>query len=66
MQDALLELDTQVARTKMEAAYRAIEIRQLELNATPESPELTELIDALHSLRALGLLLEANDAVEQR
>jgi len=67
LQDALFELDPQAARKKCEAAHKAIETRWLELNAAdPDSPELAELMDGLHTLRALGFLMEANDGVEHR
>jgi hypothetical protein len=62
LQDALLELDPQALRVKLEVADRAIEMRRLELDsaANPDSPELRELADGLHTLRALGFLTETN------
>jgi len=49
LQDALFELDPQA-------------LRRLELNSTanPDSLELAELMDGLHTLRALGFLKESN------
>ena len=62
LQDALFELDPQALRRKLEAADKAIEVRRLELNSTanPDSLELAELMDGLHTLRALGFLKESN------
>ena len=62
LQDALFELDPQALRGKLEAADKAIEMRCLELNSTanPDSLELAELIDGLHTLRALGFLKESD------
>lgn len=68
LQDALLELDPRALREKLEAAHRAIEMRRLELNSTanPDSLELSELRDGVHTLRALGFLNESNSTVEHR
>lgn len=64
--DALFELDTKALRKKLEAADQAIEMRRVELirSANPDSRELTELIDGLHTLRALGFLKESDGGVE--
>lgn len=68
LQDALFEFDPQALRGKLEAADKAIEMRRLELNSTanPDSLELAELTDGLHTVRALGFLKQSNRAVEQR
>jgi hypothetical protein len=62
LQDALFELDPQALRMKLEVAGRAIEMRRFELDsaANPDSLELAELVDGLHTLRALGFLTETN------
>ena len=66
--EALFELDTRALRKKLEAADQAIEIRRLELtrSANPDSRELAELIDGVHTLRALGFLKESDGVVEHR
>jgi hypothetical protein len=64
--DALFELDTIALRKKLEAADQAIEMRRVELtrSANPDSRELAELIDGLHTLRALGFPKESNGGAE--
>ena len=68
LQDALFELDPLALRGKLEAAAKAIEMRRAELysSADPDSVELAELMDGLHTLRALGFLKESDSAVEHR
>jgi hypothetical protein len=62
LQDALFELDPQALLGKLEAADKAMEMRRLELQSTgdPDSLELTELADGLHTLRALRFLTESH------
>jgi hypothetical protein len=68
LQDALFELDTQALRERLQAANKAIEMRRLEITSTanPDSLELAELLDGLHTQRALGFLKESNGALEHR
>lgn len=60
LRDALLELDPEALRQKVDVAKNAIKGRLSELQSTshPDCIEMSELTDGLHTVQALGFLTQ--------
>lgn len=60
LRDALLELDPEALRQKVDVAKNVIEGRLLVLRSTsnPDYIEISELTDGLHTIYALGFLTQ--------
>lgn len=58
LRDVLLELDPEALREKVDVAKSAIKRRlsELESSSNPDGIELSELMDGLHTVQALGFL----------